>query len=391
MADMIPSPAPRKGAETGEGPRERPSSPNGGAPAKPVAKIRDVAEAAGVSVATVSRAMNKPDSVSAELRKRVQTAAKRLGYRPNPLARSLRRQRTKVWALIISDISNPFFTSVARGVEDIAQKAGYSVMLCNADEKPAKEAAYLAVAEEDRVAGVILSPHNANTDISSLQKAGIPCVVIDRALAAPVDSVLVDSRSSAREATLHLLDQGWSTPACITGPEDAITAMDRRRGYEDALRERGLSRNERTLHGAFRTEDGRRAAAALLESEAPPDSFFIANASLALGVLAELAERGIHPGRDIGIVMFDEAPWAPLLTPPISVISQPAYEIGTEAARLLINRIGEETPSIGRRILLATTLIPRESSRRASWNSPLGPDTTKQRRPDAPRARVHPV
>lgn len=375
MANMTSSPAPRKGGERGEGARERPSPPNGGAPAKPVAKIRDVAEEAGVSVATVSRAMNKPDSVSPELRKRVHAAAKRLGYRPNPLARSLRRQRTKVWALIISDISNPFFTSVARGVEDIAQKAGYSVMLCNADEKPAKEAAYLAVAEEDRVAGVILSPHNANTDISSLQNAGIPCVVIDRALAEPVDSVLVDSRSSSREATLHLLDQGWTAPACITGPEDASTAMDRRRGYEDALRERGLSRHERVVHGAFRTEDGRRAAAALLDSEAaPPDALFIANASLALGVLAELAERGIRPGKDIGIIMFDDAPWAPLLNPPISVVSQPAYEVGTEAARLLISRIGEETPPIGRRTLLATTLIPRESSRRVGWDRPLAGD-----------------
>lgn len=344
------------------------------------AKIRDVAEEAGVSVATVSRAMNDAKTVSPELRKRVQAAARKLGYRPNTVARSLRRRHTKIWALIISDITNPFFTSVARGVEDVAQKAGYSVMLCNADEDPTKEASYLVVAEQDQVAGVILSPHSASTDISLLQDSSIPCVVIDRALAQPVDSVLVDSRAGAREATLHLLDSGWRRPACITGPEDASTAVERRRGYVDALRERGLSRNEQILHGQFRSDDGRLAAAKMLAGETPPDAFFIASATLALGVLAELSERGMQVGTDIGIVTFDDAQWAPLLNPPISVVSQPAYEIGAEAGRLLVNRMLEEAPPIARKITLATTLIVRESSRGTRSGSQMvsasGTDTT---------------
>ncbi|WP_415854415.1 LacI family DNA-binding transcriptional regulator [Sinomonas sp. G460-2] len=352
----------------------KPSVPGGDAPAAPpreplghsmkAPRIQDVAAEAGVSVATVSRAMNGAGSVSPELKKRVQAAARKLGYRPNTVARSLRRRHTKIWALIISDITNPFFTSVARGVEDVAQKAGYSVMLCNADENPTKEANYLQVAGQDQVAGVILSPHSAQTDISALRDGSIPCIVIDRTLTEAVDSVLVDSRSSAREATLHLLAEGWASPACITGPEDASTAVERRKGYEDALRERGLSAQEKTLHQPFKTEGGRAAAAAMLDSDAPPDSFFIANATLALGVLAELAERGLRLGTDIGVVTFDEAPWAPLLNPPVSVVAQPAYDIGAEAARLLMSRIEGHGPPFGRKTTLATTLIVRASSQR---------------------------
>jgi LacI family transcriptional regulator len=211
---------------------------------------------------------------------------------------------------------------------------------------------------------VILSPHSAQTDISALRDGSIPCVVIDRTLGEAVDSVLVDSRSSAREATLHLLAEGWESPACVTGPQDASTAMERRRGYEDALRERGLSGREKISHQPFKSVEGRAAAAALLDSGDPPDSFFIANATLALGVLAELSERGLQLGRDVGVVTFDDPPWAPLLNPPVSVVSQPAYDIGTEAARLLMSRIQGDGPPIGRKTTLATTLIVRDSSRR---------------------------
>ncbi len=337
------------------------------------ANIRDVAKEAGVSVATVSRAMNNAKSVSPELKKRVQAAARKLGYRPNTVARSLRRRHTRIWALIISDITTPFFTSVARGVEDVAQKAGYSVMLCNADEDPVKEAHYLEVAEQDQVAGVILSPHSAGTDVSLLHNSSIPCVVIDRPLSESIDSVVVDSRAGAREATLHLLDSGWRRPACITGPEDAYTAVERRRGYEDALRERGLSYTGKIIHQPFRADGGRRAAAELLSSETPPDSFFVANTALALGVLAEFAERGLRAGTDIGIITFDEVPWASLLTSPLSVVSQPAYEVGAEAARLLAHRMLEEAAPVARKVILATTLIARESSQRIQDGSRVVP------------------
>ena len=151
-------------------------------------KISEVARAAGVSAATVSRVLNGKGNVDPNFAERVKAAAERMGYQPSGLGRNLRRQATDLLALVISDISNPFFTAVARGVEDVARANGYSVLLCNADEDPAKESQYLAVAERERVAGVVLSPHNGSTDIGRLRKAAIPVVVIDR----PLDGVAAD-------------------------------------------------------------------------------------------------------------------------------------------------------------------------------------------------------
>ena len=152
-------------------------------------KLVDVAREAGVSVATVSRALNNNEAVDPVLADRVRPAAKKLGYRPNYLARNLRRQRTSLWLLIISDIENVFFTSVARGVEDAAVASQFSVVLCNADEEAAKESRYVDFAVAEQAAGVIVSPHSAQTDIGPLLAAKIPVVVIDRELDEPVDSV----------------------------------------------------------------------------------------------------------------------------------------------------------------------------------------------------------
>ncbi len=194
-----------------------------------MAKMIDVAREAGVSTATVSRVLNNHKKVDPALAERVLAVAERLAYRPNHIARSLRRQNTNVIAFIIPDVTNPFFTAITRGVEDAAQKSGYSVLLCNADENAEKEATYLRVAEQAQVAGVILSPHNSATEIADLRRAQIPVVVVDRPLTEDIDSVVVQSFDGARAATLHLLDAGWSRPACITGPADAATALERLR------------------------------------------------------------------------------------------------------------------------------------------------------------------
>jgi LacI family transcriptional regulator len=327
-----------------------------------VTTIRDVALEAGVSVATVSRALNNNAKVDAGLAQRVRAAAAKLNYQPNAIARNLRQQRTSVWALIISDIGNPFFTAVARGVEDVAQENGYSVLLCNADETPEKEDQYLRVAEQEQAAGVILSPHSGRTNIDRFASSAIPLVAIDRRVAGAVDTVLVNSREGARSATEHLISQGWKRPGCLTGPAEAITAVEREKGYRDAMRDGSLSDQAIVARDAFTVEGGKRAAAELLDREDPPDALFIANSSLALGALAVLRERGIKVGTDIGLIAFDDAPWAPFLDPPISVVAQPAYEIGREAARLLRERISKAAPSAAREIVLSTELVLRRSS-----------------------------
>ncbi len=328
-----------------------------------MAKIGDVAREAGVSAATVSRVLNNHARVNPELARRVRDAASHLDYRPNGVARSLRRQVTDLLALIISDVGNPFFTAITRGVEDVAQANGLSVLLCNADENSDKEATYLQVAGQQQVAGVILSPHRAGSDVSYLKAAGIPLVVIDRPLDEPVDTVTVQSFEGATAATDHLIDAGWSRPACITGPADAATAQERLRGYRAAVCAHG-NLPELWAHAPFRQYGGARAAAELLDGPRAPDAFFVANAQMALGVLDEVHRRRLRVGIDVGMITFDDAPWAPFISPPMSVVAQPAYSIGTQAARLLVERVRGSAPARAQHVVLATTLIVRESSRR---------------------------
>lgn len=337
-------------------------------------KIRDVAQEAGLSVATVSRALNGLSTVNPLYARRVFDAAARLGYRPNSIARSLRRQKTDVVALIISDITNPFFTAIARGVEDVAQRNGYSVILCNADENAEKEDQYIGVAESAQVAGVILSPHSSETDVSRLTAAGVPLVVVDRPLAESRDCVTVLSAEGAHAATHHLLDEGWQHPACITGPDDATTALDRLRGYRLALAEAGV-RNEIVVHEQFTQAGGAAAVQFLLDSGHRPDSYFVANAPMALGVISELKARGIRIGRDVGVITFDDAPWAPFVDPPMSVVTQPAYEIGTAAAELLFDRVNGTDNGKLREVVLPTSLLVRESSRGTRTIEPRSTDT----------------
>lgn len=331
-----------------------------------MAKISDVAREAGVSEATVSRVLNNNPKVSKEYVAQVKSAIAKLGYRPNGVARNLRRKSTDVLALIISDVGNPFFTAITRGVEDIARRNGYSVLLCNSDEDPSKEAIYLGVVEDEQVAGVILSPHAVATDVARLRNASIPLVVIDRPLGKEFDTVMVHSREGAKIATNHLIECGWRRPACITGPKDAATAQDRLAGYQDALREHsGIE--ELFQRSSFLQQGGVTAAAQLLDLDVPPDSLFVANAEMALGVLKEIKRRRLAIGVDIGLIMFDDTPWAPFIDPPMSVVAQPAYDIGTLAAELLMQQLKGVMPEEPKRITLPTQLVVRESSKRLDF------------------------
>ncbi|MGH4021111.1 MAG: LacI family DNA-binding transcriptional regulator [Pseudonocardiaceae bacterium] len=323
-----------------------------------MATIHDVAARAGVSTATVSRALNGKSSVDPALVERVVAAARELDYLPHGVARNLRRQATTVWALIISDIENPFFTAVARGVEDVAQAAGHSVVLCNSDEDLTKEGRYLRVAVAERVAGVVLSPTAAATDIAPLAEHGIPVVVIDRPLPG-IDAVLVGSRQGAQDATTHLIDAGYRRVACVTGPRRVSTAEDRLSGYEDALRVAGRRIVPGLVRRAdFKVDGGRAATSSLLGAARPPDALFVANSLMAIGALQAMSSRGLRAGRDVGVVAFDDAPWTQLVDPAVTVVSQPAYAVGEAAGRLLADR-GQQP----RRLTLDAELIIRDSSR----------------------------
>lgn len=329
-----------------------------------IVKIKAVAELAGVSVATVSRVLNNNPTVARSLAEKVIRAVEETGYRPNGIARSLRTRTTQTIALLIPDIGNPFFADMARGVEDTALRAHHSVLLCNTDEDRHKEQTYLDLADAAQVAGVILSPHDRDADISRLQRDNLPAVVVDRPLRVATDFVGVRSFEGAKAATRHLIEEGWERPACITGPRSAYTAAARLRGYLAAVRD--ASGTPLYRHADFKADTAKAAAGSLLGSESPPDAILTANEPMALGVLAELAERGLRAGRDVGLITFDDAPWAPFADPPITVVSQPAYDIGARACELLLEVIQSGEAPAPRRVMLETKLIVRDSSRRRS-------------------------
>jgi LacI family transcriptional regulator len=330
--------------------------------------IKDVAAAAGVSVATVSRVLNGSERVDPKLAKRVSEAVARLGYRRSGLARSLRIQRARVVGLVISDIRNPFFTDVVRGIEDRVGAEGYSLVLCNSDEDLTKEGDYLDLFVEERMAGAIVSPASSDgTRLTALTERGMPVVLIDREAAREaVDTVLVDNVRGGELATEHLLAGGYRRIACVTGPPRTSTGNDRLEGWRTALRAAGRPAEEGLVRRAdFKESGGHDAAAELLASPEPPDAFFVANNLLTVGVLAAITEAGWDVPGEVGVVGFDDMPWARLLRPALTTVAQPTYELGRIAADLLERRIeGRDAPP--ERVVLEPTLQIRDSARPAS-------------------------
>jgi LacI family transcriptional regulator len=330
-----------------------------------MATIYDVARRAEVSAATVSRVLNGHASVDPRLAERVRAAVAELDYRPSALARNLRRSRTSLWAVIISDVGNPFFTSLVRGVEDVAQSNAYSVVLCNSDEDPDKEANYVSVALAEQVAGVIMSPSGPPAAATRLLDVGTPLVLIDRELSdVRADSVLVDNEHGAAEAVTHLLANGYQRIGCITGPESVSTARRRLRGYQQALADGGGGFDDSLVrYGDFRETGGYQAMAGLLDLPEPPDAVFVANNLMAVGALDCLRARGITVPDRIGVVGFDDLPWPGLVRPALTTVSQPTYELGRVAAQLLSERI-EDRDREPATVVLKTELHVRDTSRR---------------------------
>jgi len=312
----------------------------------------------GVSPATVSRVLNG-HTVDPSMVARVEAAVEELDYRPSRIARSLRTQTTLVWALIISDIRNPFFTDMARGVEDAAAESGYSVVLCNADEDPVKESAYVELAHDERMAGCIITPADARkSDVALLTRSGTPVVAVDRTIDdCDLDLVRLDNCEASAHATRHLLEEGFTRVGCITGPPSISTGRERAAGYLEAI-----GGGEELLRWSdFRIDGGYAAAQSLLRLPEPPDALLVGNNLMMIGTLRAIIDAGRSP-HDLGLIGFDELLWADLCDPPLSTIGQPTYEIGRTAAELLLKRIeGDTSPT--RRVTLESRLHVRASSR----------------------------
>ncbi len=325
--------------------------------------IKDVAKAAGVSTATVSRVLANNAPIKAETRERVLEAVAQLNYRPNLIARSLRAQKSAKIGLVVSDIRNPFFTAIGRAVEDAAYEQGYSVLMCNTDENPEKEELYLNLMHDENVAGVIFSPTQQFSLASSTYKAKMPFVIIDRAVESKdTDMVLLDNVSAAYELTMHLLENGYRKLAGLFGDASA-TGQERSRGFHRALKDYQL--NPVAAHFVSpRIKQGFDTTLALLDGPNRPDAIFTSNSLLTAGAFQAMRERKISVPNEVALVGFDETTWGELVDPPITVIVQPTEEIGRTATELLFQRIQEPSRSPKTVILKGTLQIKGSSVRK---------------------------
>jgi LacI family transcriptional regulator len=336
-----------------------------------VVTIREVAELAGVSAPTVSRVVNGSTIVNSQMASRVRQAVEQLDYKPSAIARNLRQQRSSLWMLLIGDVENPFFTTLARGVEDVAHTAGYSLVLCNTDEDAEKESRYIETALRENAAGVIIAPVNHATDVSKFERRNTKVVCVDRSLAnGSFDSVLIDSREAAKKAVMHLIEEGWTKIACITGPASSATAEERALGYADAVTRAAELQDFEPIvrYSNFKFDGGYSATGDLLDGFAP-DALLAANNLMALGAIEKITERGLRLGEDVGLVSFGEPPRFSKAHSDISYIADDPYQMGVRAGQLLVQREAEHSEPAAVHIALKTELIIRQSSIRPHQRS----------------------
>ena len=334
--------------------------------AQRMASLQEVAERANVSIATVSRVLNKSIKVVPQTRAVVEKALRDLGYRPSRVARRLRMKdgRAHLVGLIIPDIQNPFYAEIARGVEDAAYANNYALILCNSDESLEKERFYLNVMRDESVDGLVLPPFNETDDaVIEMANMGMPIVCVDRSLSkVRTDLVEVDNYRGALEAVNHLLDRGHTNIGLIEGRTQVSTNRERRRGYVDALEARGVTvRKDLIRAGDFKQESGRLLAHELFDLRKPPTALFVVNNLMTVGALAAVHQRDLQIPEDVALVGFDDLPWAEALDPPPTVVRQPAYDVGVQAMELLLKRISEPTrPAVT--VRLVPELVVRKST-----------------------------
>ena len=330
--------------------------------------IKEIAKKANVSITTVSRVLNQnKEGVGAETRKRVEKIIKEYNYRPNAIARSMITKNTETIGLIIPDIRNPFFSDLARAIEDIANKMGYAVFLCNVDNQLKKIEKYLWLLVEKNVDGIIFSSSDAklNDGVQALvNKNNMPVVFIDRGDDdSKYNGVFIDNKEAGFLATTHLLELAHKKIGCITGPKTIWNSNHRLEGYKKAHQQVGLKVDERLIKEGFYTmEGGYEAAKSLLIEHQDITSIFALNDLMAFGVYQAAKELNISIPNELSVVGFDNLSYNQILTPRLTTIEQPIKQIGEVAVEYLIKQIEQES-EIKDSIYLKTKLIIRDSTR----------------------------
>lgn len=329
--------------------------------------IVEVAKHARVSIATVSNVIRGTRRVSDALRERVETAIRDLDYSPNEIARSLKVRQTRMLALVLPDITNPFFPEIIRGAEDTAFDRGYFLVTANTDEQIGRERRIVSALRSYRVDGILLAsaPGKDSSHIRSIMQAGISIVCLDRTVSdIKTDAVLLDNVRGGRECVRHLIQSGHTRIAIITGSLALQTGLERLRGYEEALRESDIEIDPgMVLEGDFRDESGYRLGKELMHRRVKPTAIFVCNGVMTLGVLKAFEELGVRCPGDIALATFDDLAVDRSFHPHLTAVVQPGYEMGARAATILMDRVEGKLTNEPFVVRIVPTLVVRESTR----------------------------
>lgn len=306
--------------------------------------VKEIAKAAGVSTATVSRVLNGSDKVRKSTAKRVMKVVDEMNYRMNHVARRMKVKQTDslVIGLVITDIDNPFFSSIAKGVEDVASKNKLVTMICNTNENPEKERFFLNAMLSEKVSGVIIVPTTGNLDFfKELVDDGFPMVMVDRKLKGlKIDSVSLNNKKGAYEAVNRLIQNGHRRIGVVAGIKGLSNTQERLFGYREALKESGIEvDNDLIFYGDYIEAGGRMAIEKFMSLKNPPTAVFSTNNLMTLGCVKEIYRQELTIPDDVAIIAFDDSVWSEALIPPLTTVKQPGFELGVNAAELLIKRL----------------------------------------------------
>lgn len=324
----------------------------------------DVAQAASVSIATVSAFINGTSNVSPELTERIEAAIRTIGYQRNAIARSLKIGTTKTVGLTVADIRNPFFTDVVATIQQVLNRAGYAVMLCSNDEDTAKQDDQIKLLLDRMVDGLIIAPAGEDEIMKRLVTATRkPVVLIDRVCEGlDIDSVVLDNLKAVLDATNYLLGLGHRRIGYLSGPPDTSTGRDRLAGYRRAIEAAGLGVDPGLVReGKFREADGYRATMQLLTMPSRPTAIVSANNLMVIGAMRAIHDMGLSCPADISVATMDDFPWSDVFSPRLTTVAQPVEAIGEQAASLLLERLQGRAPAHARHIVLRGSLVIRNS------------------------------
>ncbi len=331
------------------------------------ATLRDVARVAGVHPGTVSRALNPETEalVRDETVRRVRQVAEELGYRPNPLARGLKTNRSYTVGVIVPDIQNPLFPPIIRGLDDRLGEAGYTPLIANTDNDPERERVDLEAMRARQVDGFVAATARADHELlDEIAASGTPLVLVNRRVEdGSLPSATADDRAGARLAVEHLVSRGHKQIAHLAGPQDTSTGLQRHEGFVESVREAGLEPALVRVGRTFTEPEGARLCEELLDADAPFTAVVAGNDLMALGCYDVFAARGIDCPGEVSVVGFNDMPFADRFSPPLTTVAVPQYEIGVAAAELLLDRLHGRVDG-PTEVKLPTSLVVRRSTAR---------------------------